>query len=293
VNLETVVTELVGILTDASTLFVVSAGLTLIFGALRLINMAHGSLFMIGALATSTVVAAVGAGSAGFWTALILCPVGVAVLGAGVEIGVLRRIHGREHLTQLLATFALYLVFADLCQRLWGTADRTVAPPAAVSGRFLLAGATVPEYNLVVIGLALLVGAGLWLMLRKSALGWRIRAAVEDPESLAAGGTNLSLLRTGVFALAAGLAGLGGAAIAPLESVGPGLDTQIIVAAFIVTVVGGLGSVLGAALGALVIATAETLGTLWAPTYASSMGYLVMILVLAVRPWGLFGTPER
>jgi branched-subunit amino acid ABC-type transport system permease component len=116
---------------------------------------------------------------------------------------------------------------------------------------------------------------------------------VEDPETLAVGGTNLPLLRTGVFALGAALAGLAGAAIAPLESVGPGLDTQIIVAAFIVTVVGGLGSVAGAALGAVVIATVEGLGTLWVPSYASSAGYLVMILVLAVRPWGLFGTPDR
>ena len=293
-NIETVITESVSILTDASTLFIVSAGLTLVFGGLRLINMAHGSFYMIGALGTTTAVAAFGiGGSAGFWLALLVVPVAVAALGAGVEVTVLRRIYGKEDLAQLLATFALLLVFGDLGLRLWGSDDRTLSPPGAVGGRFHLDGAVVPQYNLVVVAVAAVVGAGLWLLLGRTTVGWRIRAATEDPESLAVGGTNLALLRTGVFALGAALAAIGGAAIAPLEAVGPGLDTQIIVSAFIVTVVGGLGSIQGAALGALVIATVETLGTLWVPSYASSAGYIVMILVLAVRPWGLFGTPER
>ena len=293
-NTETVITELVGILTSASTLFIVSAGLTLVFGGLRMINLAHGSFYMIGALATTSLVGWLGlGGSDGFWIALLVVPAGVALLGTGVEAGILRRLHGKEHLAQLLATFALLLVFGDLGLRLWGSQDRTVDPPSAVAGRFHLAGAVVPRYNLVVVGLALVVAVGLWLLFGRTVTGWRIRAATEDPETLEAGGTNLALLRTGVFALGAALAGIGGVAIAPLEGVGPGTDTEIIVAAFIVTVVGGLGSVLGAALGSLVIAAVETLGTLWVPGYASSAGYVVMILVLAVRPWGLFGTPER
>lgn len=288
--MDTFVTETVSILTNAAMLFVVAAGLTLAFGALRLINMAHGSLFMVGALTAASLAAGLG-GAWGFAIAVCAAVAACATLGAGVEIVILRRLHRREPLALLLATFALVLVVADLAQRVWGTSDRTVTTP--VAGRFTVGGATVPEYDLVVIGIAALVALGLWLLLARTATGWRVRAAVEDPESLAAAGTNLPLLRTGVFALGAGLAGLAGAAIAPLESVGPGLDTQIIVAAFIVTVVGGLGSVLGAALGALVIATVEGLGTLWVPSYASSAGYLVMIVVLAVRPWGLFGTQER
>jgi branched-subunit amino acid ABC-type transport system permease component len=288
--MDTLVTETVSILTNAALLFVVSAGLTLVFGALRLINMAHGSLFMIGALVTASLSARF-EGAGGFVLALLAAIAVAAALGAGVEVGILRRLHRREPLAQLLATFALVLVFADLGQRVWGSSDRTVTAP--VAGGWHLAGATVPVYDLVVVGIAVLVALGLWLLLSRTATGWRVRAAVEDPESLAVGGTNLPLLRTGVFALGAGLAGLAGAAVAPLESVGPGLDTEIIVAAFIVTVVGGLGSVLGAALGALAIATVEGLGTLWTPAYASSAPYLVMILVLAVRPWGLFGTPDR
>jgi branched-subunit amino acid ABC-type transport system permease component len=288
--MDTLVTETVSILTNAAMLFVVAAGLTLVFGALRLINMAHGSLFMIGALIAASIASAVG-GAWGFAAAVLAAAAGSALLGSSVEVGVLRRLHHREPLAQLLATFALVLVFADLAERVWGSSDRSVTAP--VAGRFHLAGATVPEYDLVVVGIAVLVALGLWLLLGRTATGWRIRAAVEDPESLAVGGTNLPLLRTGVFALGAGLAGLAGAAIAPLESVGPGLDTQIIVVAFIVTVVGGLGSVLGAAAGAVAIAAVESLGTLWVPSYASSAPYFVMILVLAVRPWGLFGTPER
>jgi branched-subunit amino acid ABC-type transport system permease component len=288
--MDTFVTETVSILTNAAMLFVVSAGLTLVFGALRLINMAHGSLFMIGALLAASLASALN-GAWGFSIAVVVAAIAVAVLGTGLEVTVLRRLHQREPLAQLLATFAFVLVFADLAQRIWGSSDRSVTAP--LTGRLHLAGATVPEYNLVVIGIAGLVALGLWLLLARTATGWRVRAAVEDPESLAAGGTNLPLLRTSVFALGAGLAGLAGAAIAPLESVGPGLDTQIIVAAFIVTVAGGLGSVLGAAAGAVVIATVESLGTLWVPAYASSAPYLVMILVLAVRPWGLFGVPER
>ena len=288
--MNTFVTETVSILTNAAMLFVVAAGLTLVFGALRLINMAHGSLFMVGALAVASLASGL-TGGWGFALALIVAVALCAALGAGIEISILRRLHDREPLAQLLATFALVLVIADLAQRVWGSSDRTVATP--VAGRFTVGGAVVPEYDLVVIGIAAVVALGLWLLLTRTATGWRVRAAVEDPETLAVGGTNLALLRTSVFALGAGLAGLAGAAIAPLESVGPGLDTQIIVAAFIVTVVGGLGSVAGAALGAVVIATVEGLGTLWVPSYASSAGYLVMILVLAVRPWGLFGTPDR
>lgn len=287
----TVIIETIGVLTTASTLFVVAAGLTLVFGALRLINMAHGSFYAYGAFLATTIIAV--ATGAGFWLALVAAPLAVAAIGVVVEIGVLRRTYGREHLTQLLATFALFLIFGDLALRFWGTGSRTVSPPAVIAGQVILAGATVPTYDFVVIGAAVVTGAGLWLLLARTALGWRIRAAVEDPETLAAGGTSLRALRTGVFALGSALAGLAGAVIAPLQAVGPGLDSQIIAAAFIVAVVGGLGSVPGAALGALIIGIFETLGTLWLPTWAPVSIYLVMIVALAIRPTGLLGAPER
>ncbi len=290
-HLSAVVIDVLGVLSTAGSLFLVSAGLTLVFGAMRLINIAHGSFYMYGAFLLTTI-----AGTASglrFWVALLASAVIVALIGIGTELGIMRRIYDREHLTQLIATFGLFLILADLALHFWGTGNRTVNPPAAIAGHLTMAGATFPSYDLVIIGVATVVGAGLWLLLQRSALGWRIRAAVEDPETLAAGGTNLRRLRTGVFAGGALLAGLSGAVIAPQVAVAPGMDSAIVVSAFLVAVIGGLGSVAGAAAGALVIGAAETVGTVVAPTWASAFIYLAMIIVLVIRPSGLFGTPER
>jgi branched-chain amino acid transport system permease protein len=200
----TVIIDGIGVLSTAGTLFIVSAGLTLVFGAMRLINIAHGSFYMYGAFLVATL-----AGTASglrFWAALLASAVVVALIGVVAEAGIMRRIYDTEHLTQLIATFGLFLILADLALHLWGSNTRTVSLPAAVAGHLTVAGATFPSYDLVIIGGAIVVGVE---------LGWRIRAAVEDPESLQGGGTNLRLLRTGVFALGAFLAGLSGALIAP------------------------------------------------------------------------------
>jgi len=290
-NSSTVVTDLVGVLTTASSLFIVATGLTLVFGALRLINIAHGSFYMYGAFLATTLVDRFPHG--GFWVALVVAPLLVAAMGVAVEVVVLRRLYRREHLTQLLATFALLLVFADVALRLWGKGVRGIEPPSIAKGAFHFAGAAVPRYNMVIVAVAVMVGLGLWLLLARTRLGWRIRAVVDDPEVLSSSGTNVPLILTGVFALGALLAGLSGVIIAPQQAVAPGMDAQIIVAAFIVAVIGGLGSIAGAAVGSLVIGVVQTLGAVWAPSWASTFIYVLMILVLAVRPWGLFGTPER
>jgi branched-chain amino acid transport system permease protein len=290
-DLASLVTPLVGALSAASSLFIVAAGLTLVFGALRLINLAHGSFYMYGAFLATTLAA--WSAHTGLWIALVASPLLAAGMGVVVEVGVLRRLYAREHLTQLLATFALLLIFADLALRFWGKGVRGVSPPRVVRGNLELAGAPVPLYDLVIIGAAVVVGGGLWLLLSRTTLGWKIRAVVDDPEVLAPSGVNVRLLYTGVFALGALLAGLSGVIIAPQQAVEPGMDAQIIVAAFIVAVIGGLGSITGAAVGALIIGIVETMGASWAPSWASTFIYLLMILVLAVRPWGLLGTPER
>lgn len=290
-SLSTLVTDVVGVLTTASSLFIVATGLTLVFGALRLINIAHGSFYMYGAFLATTLVSRIP--QVGFWVALVVSPLVVAALGVVVEVVVLRRLYRREHLTQLLATFALLLIFADVALRLWGKDVRGINPPGAVQGSFGIGGAAVPRYDLVILGVAVAVGLGLWVLLTRTRLGWRIRAVVDDPEVLSAAGTNVPMILTGVFALGALLAGLSGVVIAPQQAVQPGMDAQIIVAAFIVAVIGGLGSIVGAAVGSLVIGIVQTLGAVWAPSWASTFMYALMILVLAVRPWGLFGTPER
>ena len=289
--MRTVILDTVGILSSAGGLFIVSVGLTLVFGAMRLINIAHGSFYMLGAFLMTTLVG-VKSGIT-FWFALLVATVIVGLIGATVEVSVMRRLYTREHLTQLVATFGLFLIFSDLALRAWGDKNRSLTPPHIVAGRLTIGKAIFPAYDLVVIGAAAFTGIALWLLLTRTPMGWRIRAAVEDPEILAAGGTNLRLLRTGVFVLGAALAGLGGAVVAPQISISPGMDAGIIVFAFIVTVVGGLGSVIGAGLGALLIAVAQTVGTSFAPSWASAFTYLAMIIVLAVRPWGLLGMAER
>jgi branched-subunit amino acid ABC-type transport system permease component len=246
---------------------------------------------MYGAFLATTLVSRIP--QVGFWVALVVSPLVVATLGVVVEVVVLRRLYRREHLTQLLATFALLLIFADVALRLWGKDVRGINPPGAVQGSFQVGGAAVPRYDVVILGVAVAVGLGLWVLLTRTRLGWRIRAVVDDPEVLSAAGTNVPMILTGVFALGALLAGLSGVVIAPQQAVQPGMDAQIIVAAFIVAVIGGLGSIVGAAVGSLVIGIVQTLGAVWAPSWASTFMYALMILVLAVRPWGLFGTPER
>lgn len=279
-------------LSDASSLFIAAAGLTLVFGALRIINIAHGSFYAFGAFGVASLVGSA-AGGGRFWLALVAVPLAVAALGAGVEVTVLRRVYPRDHLAQLVATYALFLIFADLALRLWGSQPRSVPVPAGLGGSVTLSGGQFPVYDLFVIGAAVAVGLGLWALLQRTPLGWRIRAAVEDPELLASAGTNVPLLFTAVFSLGALLAALAGGLAAPLESVAPGLDQSILISAFIVSVIGGLGSVAGAAIGAVIIALFNTAGVLWAPSWEPAFIYLAMIAVLALRPWGLLGTAER
>lgn len=287
-SLEIVVIQVLSAMTNSASLFIIAAGLSLIFGALRVINVAHGSLYMYGAYFVATLFAAPNGGPL-FWAGLVLAPVMVGAIGAACEVLVLRRVYERDHLVQLLVTYALFLILSDLALRFWGTGSLSNSAPPILSGQASLAGLTFPSYNLFVIGCAIAVGLGLWALLGRTMLGWKIRAAVEDPETLAASGTNVKLLFTTVFAIGSGLAGFGGAVIAPLQSVGPGMGQAVIVSAFIVAVIGGLGSIAGAAIGAVVIGGFEALGILYVPDWAPAIIFVVMIAVLAVRPSGLLG----
>jgi len=289
--MHSLVLDIAGTLSSAANLFVVAAGLTLVFGAMRIINMAHGSFYMYGAFAVTTVLGV----SAGwrFWLALLAGAAVAAAAGLLVEVTVIRRLYDAEHLTQLLATYAVLLILADIAQRVWGTGYRAVTPPAVLASGVDVAGVQVPRYELFVICAGVLVGVALWVMLARTRFGWLLRAAVQDPESIATAGINLTRLRTGVFVFGAFLAGLGGALTAPLQSIAPGMDASIIVSVFIVVTIGGLGSVPGAAIGALIIGLAQTLGAEFFASWAASLIYLIMIVVLAIRPWGLLGVPER
>lgn len=229
-NFASAAIEILSALTAAANLFIIASGLSLVFGALRIINLAHGSFYMIGALVMASLL---GPGQAShlFWPALILSPLLMAGLGAVLERLLFRRIYQAEHLIQLLLSYALSLMLADLALRIWGADSRTVPPPSWLAGALSVGGASFPLYDLFVIALAAGVGLGLWALLRRTRFGWEIRAAVEDPESLALCGRNVPALFTAVFALGAFLAGLGGAAVAPLQAIGPGMDSAILVSA--------------------------------------------------------------
>jgi branched-subunit amino acid ABC-type transport system permease component len=291
VSLATIITTIVGILTLSSSLFIVSSGLTLVFGAVRIMNIAHGSFYMYGAYIATTLAAYFS--GAGFWVALIAGPLVVGAVAAIVELLILRKMYAQGHMVQLIATFALLLIFANIALLVWGADVQGISPPDALLGAIQLGGAVVPDYNLFVAAVGIVVGVALWLLLANTTIGWRVRAAVDDPELLAASGANVPLLFTGVFVLGAMLAALSGVVVAPQQAVQPGMDAQILVSAFIVTVIGGLGSIAGAAVGAIVIGVVETFGVMWAPAWSGTLMYVLMIVVLAIRPWGLFGTPER
>lgn len=288
-------------LADASSLFLVAAGLSLIFGVTRIVNFAHGSLYMLGAYLAYSLVQFLGATSAmGFWAGVILAPLGVAVLGAIIEITLLRRIYQAPELFQLLATFALVLVIGDVVLWLWGPEDLLGPLAPGLSGSVLILGRHVPQYDLMLIALGPLVLGVLWLLLGRSHWGALIRAATQDRAMLGALGVNQAWLFTSVFALGAFLAGVGGAVQLPRQPASLGMDLNIIAEAFVVVVVGGMGSLPGAYIAALLISQLKALcialGTvsLWGaaidfPRMTLAAEFVLMAVVLVFMPWGLMG----
>jgi branched-chain amino acid transport system permease protein len=279
-------------LSNGMLLFLIAAGLSLIFGVSRIINFAHGALFMVGAYLTATVVGALPDARWGFPLALLASVAGLSVLGAGLEIGLLRRIYRADHAFQLLLTFGLVLVLGDVVKLVWGREDRSVAVPALLAGSARLGTVVFPVYRLFLIAVGLAAALGLWFVLHRTRWGVLVRAATMDRQMLSALGVNVRALYTGVFALAAALTGLAGALAAPVVAVGPGLHVQVIIDAFVVVVIGGMGSIGGALAGALLVGLANAFGLLAFPALAVVVTFAVMAVVLIVRPWGLLGSPE-
>jgi len=232
-------------LTTAMFLFLIASGLSLIFGVLKIINFAHGSLYMIGAYIAWNMTVVLGRTSIGFLGAVVVASLSVAVLGGIVERFLLRYMYRREELYQLLFTYALVLIFADACKYIWGTQPHSVSRPPILAGSFDLFGVRFPHYDLFIILLGPLIALGFWALLNRTSFGRIIRAAALDREMLGALGTNVSRLYFAMFVLASFLAGLSGALVSPIKSVVPGMDVEIIIEAFIVVVIGGLGSLWG------------------------------------------------
>ena len=284
-------------------LFLMAAGLTLIFGVMGLINLAHGSLYMVGAFFAAVVAGWTGS----FVLALIAALMAAAIAGGLIEMFVIRRLYDKDHLDQVLATFALILIFSEGTRWVFGSFPLFLDIPAALSGPATLPGGIqYPLYRLVLIAVGLLVAVGLGLMISKTRIGIQIRAGENDREMIAALGVNISKLYTLVFALGAALAGLAGALVGAIQSVQVGMGEPVLILAFVVIVIGGIGSVKGALVGALLVGLTDTLGGVFLPELfklitdpatATSVGsalasmaiYILMGAVLVWHPTGLFG----
>ena len=278
-------------LTQAMFLFLIASGLSLIFGVLGVLNFAHGSLYMLGAYLSYTIASRFVGSPATFWVALVLGSIGVALVGGIIESVFLRPVYRREELEQLLVTYALVLIISDLVKLAWGAENRSGSRPALLAGSVDIAGRDFPTYNLFVLAVGPLVGLGLWLLLRRTQFGRLVRAAANDREMVGVVGVNVTGLFTGVFMLGAWLGGLGGGLAAPIGAIFPGMDVEIIVESFIVVVVGGMGSLGGTLLGALIIGQLNAFGILFFPRFAIVFVYILMAIVLVIRPWGLLGRP--
>jgi branched-chain amino acid transport system permease protein len=284
---ESVLIQFLNGLAGASSLFLVAAGLSLIFGVSRIVNFAHGSLYMLGMYAAVWL-----SGRVGFWAAIPLAAIAVGALGAFVEILVLRRIYRAPELLQLLATFALLLLIKDAALWLWGPEDLLGPRAPGLRGAVEIAGIAFPQYDLFLIVIGPLVLGFLYFVLKMTRFGILVRAASEDREMAGALGINQRWLYTSVFALGALLAGLGGALQIPREPATLNVDLQVVADAFVVVVVGGLGSIPGAFLAALLIAEVKAFCTGLGWSEATLVAeFVVMAVVLVVRPWGLLGRP--
>jgi branched-subunit amino acid ABC-type transport system permease component len=285
--------QFMGGLTAAMFLFLIASGLSLVFGVMRVLNFAHGSFYMIGAYIAWQVVQWLQPTPERFWPAVLAAAVGVALLGAVIERLLFRYLYDREELYQLLFTYALVLILGDAAKFLWGTQQLSVSRPPVLAGGFELFGTTVPTYNLFIMLFGPLIALAVWLMLTRTTPGRMVRAAALDREMLGALGADVGWLYTGMFALASFLAGLSGALVTPIQSIVPGMDVEIIVQAFIVVVIGGLGSFWGTFLGSVIYGQVLSFGILIFPGFSLFSVFALMAVILILRPWGLLGRPLR
>ncbi len=265
-------------------LFLLSAGFSLIFGLMRIPNLTHGSLFMLGAYFGVTFLRL----GINFWIAALLSALVLALIGGLIERFLLRRLAGQE-LAQVLVTLGLSFIIADICLLVWTGDPIPLATPDSLRGVIRFSDFVFPRYRLAVVVIAVVIAAGLWLMLERTRLGAMIRAGVDDPQMARVTGIRVSRLFTAVFSLGAALAGLAGVLSGPILSVYPGLDAEMLPLALIIVILGGAGSLPGALLGSFIVGFIYNFGQVLFPELAYVVLFLPMVLVLVLRPQGLFG----
>lgn len=278
--------QVVNALQMGMLLFLISSGLSLIFGLMHVVNLAHGALYMVGAYFALTVMRRIDS----FMLALVVAPLLTAAVGALLERFLLRRTYGRGMHPQVLLTFGLVFCFDELVRMVWSPQIQTIELPAALAGTLTLGGVIVPAYRGFVVVVGLGVTAALILLFNRTKLGAQVRASVDDREMAAALGIDVPRLFTMLFALGAALAGLGGALAVPIFNAYPGMGSEILISALVVVVVGGMGSLTGALLASLLVAFAMVFGQALMAELATAMIYVVLIVVLLFRPQGLMGT---
>ena len=283
--MEFIATQFVNGLAYGVLLFLMSAGLSLIFGLMNVVNVAHGSFFMLGAFFALAIMKWTGS----FWAALALSWIPAVAIGVVMERVFIRKLYARGHLDQVLLTFGFTFVFVDLVRMVWGADIRELPVPAILTGVVEVGGVIVPKYRLFLIVFGGLVGLLLWLFLERSRVGAMVRAGVDDAFTATGIGINVPLLFASVFALGVGLAAVGGTVAGPILGLYPGMDIEILIPAFIVVVIGGMGSLRGAFVASLFVGLVDTFGKAYFPDFALFMIYLLMVVVLLTRPQGLFG----
>jgi branched-subunit amino acid ABC-type transport system permease component len=287
VTLAGFISQLLVGLSRAMILFIVASGLSFILGVLRVPNVAHGSLYMIGAFAAHTIAVAFEGSVAGFWLAMLGAPLIVAAISLGAERLLFCHLYEREHLMLLLFTFALMLILGDLTKMTWGADYRSIVAPPMLQGSVSFLGTAFPRYNLFLLVVGPLVAVGLWLLSTRTKFGKIARAAAVDREMVGAIGINVSWVFAFAFVLGCFLAGLGGALVSPTISITLGMDHSIIIEAFLIVTIGGLGNIWGAMVGALIFGLTQSVGVLLLPQFAIVFPYLAVVVILTLKPTGL------
>jgi branched-chain amino acid transport system permease protein len=272
--------------------FLIAAGLSIIFGTLKILNLAHGSIYMLGGFLCYHITSTLSTVPGAFWIALLIAPLLTALIGGLIEILLLRRIYSLEMIYQYILTFGLILIVGEVCKMIWGAGYNTVAVPWPFHDTVNLFGLAFPKYNLFLICMGVAVFLGLRFLMMSTDLGGILRAVTHNREMANALGIDVPRVYTGVFMLGCWLAGLAGTLMPPMSVVALGADVSVIIDCFIIVVIGGLGSLSGAFLGALILGLTTAFGLYIIPKLSVAFGFILMIVILIIRPWGLMGEPD-
>jgi len=284
-----ILAQCLGALSQAAVLFFIACGLTLIFGIMRIVNFAHGVIFMLGAYVGCTAAALSGS----FVAALIVAPLAVGAIGMAFERVFLRPLYGRrDGGAHLLLTFGLAVVLSELVRIVWGAQPKSLATPEALLGIVMILEQPFPIYRLFLIGLGLAAGIAVWQFLERTRAGLLIRAVSQNPEMVHALGTDVDLVRTAVFGFGCAMAALGGVLAAPLVTAFLGMGANVVIDAFVIVIIGGMGSFLGSIIGSVLVGFVQVFGAYYFQDLALALMYLLMLIVLVARPGGLLGKEE-